>query len=62
MCGMLQPRLRTRTRMERLMSKRINIGPLTIMGGLDKYELLTVSITREYLSLAILGMWLTVIW
>lgn len=42
--------------------KKINIGPVIIMFGWDKYELVTVSITREYISLALLGFWVSVIW
>ena len=44
------------------MTKRINVGPISILGGWDKYEVLTVSLSREYLSLSLLGFWVTVIW
>lgn len=42
--------------------KRKDIGPFKIMGGIDKYELITVSITREYISLSLLGAWVSVMW
>lgn len=44
------------------MTKRIKLGPISILGGWDKYELFNVSLSVEYLNLSLLGFWITVIW